>query len=82
MRVKIGMVVVVMGILNASTALAKDKKGEEAGVLTLDETVVRGRIQKPEAFYVLQNADLKYELLKKKRDFLPEIVGAAREKRK
>lgn len=44
------------------------------GVISLDETVIKGRIQKPEAFYILKNADLSYEGLDVKPSFLDEVV--------
>lgn len=46
----------------------------QKGVINLDETVIKGRIQKPEAFYILQNANLNYEKLVPKQTFMPELL--------
>ena len=45
----------------------------QRGVINLDETVIKGRIQKPEAFYILQHANLSYEKLIPKQSFLKEL---------
>lgn len=56
--------------LSPGTAAAQ----EGAGVINLDETVIKGRIQKPEAFYILQHANLNYEGLEPKPTFIPELL--------
>jgi len=38
--------------------------------------VVEGRIQKPNAFYVLQRSNIDYEWENLKQDFLPKILKA------
>ncbi len=52
------------------TAMAQD----QGGVINLDETVIEGRIQKPEAFYILQHANLSYEEIEPKRSFIDELL--------
>ena len=39
--------------------------------------VVEGRIQKPNAFYVLQRSSIDYDFESLKQDFLPRILDAA-----
>lgn len=60
-------------LMTNSTAAAQQ------GVINLDETVIKGRIQKPEAFYILQHAKLNYEALKPKPTFIPELLKTVRE---
>ncbi|MBA2662520.1 MAG: hypothetical protein H0U74_09520 [Bradymonadaceae bacterium] len=43
-------------------------------VIEFEEIVVEGRIQKPEAFYILQHANLNYEALNPKPSFLKELL--------
>lgn len=57
--------------LSPGTAAAQEEGG---GVINLDETVIKGRIQKPEAFYILQHANLNYEGLEPKPTFIPELL--------
>ena len=45
----------------------------QGGVIQLDDSVIKGRIQKPEAFYILQHANLNYETLDLKPSFLEEL---------
>ena len=65
----VGLLVMVM----ATSASAQE------GVITLEETVIKGRIQKPEAFYILQHANLDYESLDTKPSFVDEIVESVEE---
>lgn len=43
-------------------------------VLKLDVITVEGRIQKPQAFYILQRSNLNFGELEKNETFLPKIV--------
>jgi len=52
----------------------------QQGVINLDETVIQGRIEKPEAFYILQHAKLSYEKLQPKQSFIPELLETVDEK--
>ncbi len=45
-------------------------------VIEFEEIVVEGRIQKPEAFYILQNATLNYEALNPKPSFMEELLDS------
>lgn len=56
--------------LASSSAFAQ----EGGGVINLEESVIEGRIQKPEAFYILQHAKLKYEDMQPKKSFMPELL--------
>jgi hypothetical protein len=54
----------------AAVAGAKKKKG---GIIVLDAIKVEGRIQKPQAFYILQRTNLNFTSLELERSFLPDI---------
>jgi hypothetical protein len=43
-------------------------------VLKLDVITVEGRIQKPQAFYILQRSNLNFGELEKAETFVPKIV--------
>ncbi len=73
------MVVAGVGLaLLSSPASAQDRKASPK-VIELDEEVIKGRVQKPEAFYILQHAALNYERLKPKESFIPEVVDSVKE---
>ena len=75
----IGMIVMSAGFF----LLAESQEDKEAmaqdGVITLEESVIKGRIQKPEAFYILQHAKLDYESLDAKPSFIGELVETVEE---
>ena len=50
-------------------AQAKNKK-----VIRLETITVEGRIQKPQAFYILQRSNLNFEELERTESFLPKVV--------
>ena len=51
----------------------------QQGVITLDDTVIKGRIQKPEAFYILQNDKLNYEGVTLPPSFIEELKESVEE---
>jgi hypothetical protein len=57
-------------LLLASTALAQAKKKK---VIRLDALTVEGRIQKPQAFYILQRSTLNFDELNRAESFLPKV---------
>ncbi|MHC4842132.1 MAG: hypothetical protein ACYTDT_14450 [Planctomycetota bacterium] len=63
----------------AAMLLIATPAAAQQGVINLDETVIKGRIQKPEAFYILQHANLRYEALDPKPTFIPELLKTVRE---
>ena len=73
LRLAAGALVVAFGLGATSTAVAQQ------GVIDLEETTIKGRIQKPEAFYILQHANLDYEPFDKKPSFIPELLESVEE---
>ena len=53
----------------AAPAPAKKKK-----VIRLEAITVEGRIQKPQAFYILQRSNLNFDELNRGESFLPKVV--------
>lgn len=43
-------------------------------VIRLDAITVEGRIQKPQAFYILQRSNLNFEELNRSESFVPKVV--------
>jgi hypothetical protein len=83
--------VLVWALLAAAPARAQDtarapaKKPASTGtqkagtrkVIRLDTLTVEGRIQKPEAFYVLPRSSLSFDELQKTESFVPQIEKSA-----
>jgi len=53
---------------------------QERKVIRLEAIKVEGRIQKPQAFYILQRSNLNYEGLELKQSFIPKIIKSVQDK--
>lgn len=65
--------------LSAGVAGAQDRGGGAAGkrkpkVIQLEEITIEGRVQKPNAFYILNRSNLGYEVLDLRTSFLRDVV--------
>jgi hypothetical protein len=63
----------------AKTAPAKESKESKDSkskkkVIRLDAITVEGRIQKPQAFYILQRSNLNFGELNESESFVPKVV--------
>lgn len=61
----------------ALVAAAPRSAGAEAKkkrVIRLETITVEGRIQKPQAFYILQRSNLNFDELERSESFLPKVV--------
>jgi hypothetical protein len=70
-------------LLSAAPALAQDGGASSQGgssetkkkkVIRLDAITVEGRIQKPQAFYILQRSNLSFDDLNRAESFAPKVV--------
>ena len=76
-------VVLLLGLAIGATASAQDdqpaegRRGGRRGpqrVIRLEEITIEGRIQKPNAFFVLQRSNLGFAVLDLRTSFVPEII--------
>lgn len=67
-RAALTALVIGLGLAVSSTAAAQED------VIDLEESTIEGRIQKPEAFYILQPAELDYEPFADRPSFMPELL--------
>ena len=66
--------------LLTTTALGQGKKKKrQPRVIQLEEIVIEGRVQKPNAFYILNRSNLGYEVLKLRTSFLREVAKSVQE---
>ncbi len=66
-------------LLSAATAQAQSRAGGAAGkkkprVIQLEEITIEGRVQKPNAFYILNRSNIGYEVLDLRTSFLREVI--------
>ncbi len=60
--------------LATNATLAQDAKRRQPRVIQLEEIVIEGRVQKPNAFYILNRSNLGYEVLELRTSFLRDIL--------
>lgn len=63
----------------ASAAGAQDRKKARAPkVIELEEIKIEGRVQKPNAFYILNRSNIGYEVMELRTSFVNEVVRSVR----
>jgi uracil-DNA glycosylase len=72
---RLGLAVLALVLVGgtATSSLAQTRR-ESHRIIQLDEEVIEGRIEKPEAFYILQPTNLNYERAEPAESFLPELL--------
>ncbi|MEL7368455.1 MAG: hypothetical protein AAFN74_06055 [Myxococcota bacterium] len=61
-------------LLTSATTAEAQRRGRPRRVIRIAETRIEGRIQKPQAFYILQRSNLNFEGLELKNSFVPKII--------
>jgi hypothetical protein len=65
--------------LLATTAGAQDRKKARAPkVIELEEIKIEGRVQKPNAFYILNRSNIGYEVMELRTSFVSEVIRSVR----
>lgn len=67
MRLALGFLLLLGSVAHAQSAPKKKK------VIRLDAITVEGRIQKPQAFYILQRSTLNFEELNRSESFVGKV---------
>jgi hypothetical protein len=68
------VVIVALGFFAGGTAHAQSKPKRAPKVIQLEEIKIEGRVQKPNAFYILNRSNLGYEVLDLRTSFIRDIV--------
>ncbi len=58
----------------AGIGRAQQRQGRAPRVIELQEILIEGRIQKPNAFYILNRSNLGYEVLDLRTSFVRDVV--------
>ncbi len=72
--VSIVLLALAFAVLSAPPGSAQERKKRQPRVIQLEEIVIEGRVQKPNAFYILNRSNLGYEVLELRTSFLREVV--------
>lgn len=64
------------GIATEAFAQEQPRRARPRGrrVIRFSDVVVEGRVQKPQAFYILQRSNLNFRSLELKQSFIPKIL--------
>ena len=75
---KLACILLAVSVLTTSLAAAQAGGGAAAKrrpkVIQLEEITIEGRVQKPNAFYILNRSNLGYEVLDLRTSFLRDVV--------
>ena len=58
----------------SATASAQARRNGAPRVIQLDEIVIEGRVQKPNAFYILNRSSFGYEVLDLRTSFIRDLI--------
>ena len=78
-KVPLGLLVCLIAALSWTSALGQGARRRQPRVIQLEEIVIEGRVQKPNAFYILNRSNLGYEVLELRSSFLREVVKSVQE---
>ena len=69
-----GALALLMLVASPSEAEAQSSRGRQPRVIQLDEIRIEGRVQKPNAFYILNRSNLGYEVIDLRTSFVREVI--------
>ncbi|RLB46814.1 MAG: hypothetical protein DRJ42_26805 [Deltaproteobacteria bacterium] len=74
-----GLGLFALGLLLGTLALTPattdaQRRGRRPRVIQLDEIRIEGRVQKPNAFYILNRSNLGYEVMDLRTSFVREVI--------
>jgi hypothetical protein len=68
--------VLAAAALGAGGAASAQAKKSAGGIIRLEETVIEGRVQKPNAFFINTRQAMVYEVMELRESFVEEIPKA------
>jgi hypothetical protein len=78
-RVFFGLLAIWFAVSVTTAVVAQDKKQKrQPKVIQLEEIKIEGRVQKPNAFYILNRSNLGYEVMDLRTSFVGEVVRSVK----
>ncbi|MBN1654661.1 MAG: hypothetical protein JXA30_12895 [Deltaproteobacteria bacterium] len=66
----------ILTLIATESAYAQQKRQRTPRVIQLEEITIEGKVQKPNAFYILNRSNIGYEIMDLRTSFLGKVVGA------
>ena len=79
-RVIIFLLSLFLFLYNFNYLMAQGKKRGRPRVIQLEEITIEGKVQKPNAFYVLTRSNLAFDKRELKKSFIKEVIRAVNKK--
>lgn len=73
-----GLLSVMLSVPFAASGHAQ-ARGRQPKVIQLEEIRIEGRVQKPNAFYILNRSSIGYEVMDLRTSFLHDVVSAVQD---
>lgn len=73
------LALLALGVVGTRSAEAQSARGRQPTVIQLDEIRIEGRVQKPNAFYILNRSNLGYEVLDLRTSFVREVIRSVQD---
>jgi hypothetical protein len=74
----LALLLTLLSVATGSRADDKKSRPHAPKVIELEEIKIEGRVQKPNAFYILNRSNIGYEVMELRTSFVQEVVRAVR----
>ncbi|MGD8861783.1 MAG: hypothetical protein PVI30_17365 [Myxococcales bacterium] len=71
-----GAAAIVTALAASTVATAQQRRAPK--VIQLEEIKIEGRVQKPNAFYILNRSNIGYEVMELRTSFVDEVIRSVR----
>jgi hypothetical protein len=75
---KLAFALTVLALFATAAGAQERKKARAPKVIELEEIKIEGRVQKPNAFYILNRSNIGYEVMELRTSFVNEVVRSVR----
>lgn len=75
---KVALAFAVLALFAGAASAQDRKKARAPKVIELEEIKIEGRVQKPNAFYILNRSNIGYEVMELRTSFVSEVIRSVR----
>lgn len=74
----LALAIAALALFGGTVAAQERKKARAPKVIELEEIKIEGRVQKPNAFYILNRSNIGYEVMELRTSFVSEVIRSVR----